>query len=412
MNYRTFPILTGFVLGGLAMTTSALAQEASVTINIWSVDGANGRAGIADTYSAEFDALNDDIDIEYRIVPFDELVSETLRAFAIGQAPDIINFDNPDFPLFSSRGAMLDITDRVENSDVINADRYFAGPLNSVMWDGRIFGVPKYANTIALYYNKDMFNAAGIDNPPETFTELAEFAAKLSDPANNVYGLTWSARAGEEGTFQFLPIIQMSGGSFTNVNTDGAIETLNLLKGLIDDGYASQDVLSMGQWDSTGTFNSGNAAMAISGDWEINRMLDSTDLDWGLALLPTIEKGGTRSSALGGYNWGIMSSTEHPDEAFRVLEYFANQDSRLVEEFGRVPARTDLAIPSTGIDAKDAALATFQEQMEFAQPRGPHPEWQKISKPIYDAIQSALTGQMSAKDALDQAQAAIEGVIN
>ena len=107
-----------------------------------------------------------------------------------------------------------------------------------------------------------------------------------------------------------------------------------------------------------------------------------------------------------------MSTTEHPDEAFRVLEYFVNQDTRLVEEFGRVPARTDLGIPVTGIDAKDAALATFQVQMETAQPRGPHPEWQKISKPIYDAIQSALTGQMSARDALDQAQAAIEGVLN
>jgi multiple sugar transport system substrate-binding protein len=53
----------------------------------------------------------------------------------------------------------------------------------------------------------------------------------------------------------------------------------------------------------------------------------------------------------------------------------------------------------------------FQEQLQYAQPRGPHPEWQKISKAIYDAMQAALTGQMSAKDALDQAQATIEGII-
>ena len=53
----------------------------------------------------------------------------------------------------------------------------------------------------------------------------------------------------------------------------------------------------------------------------------------------------------------------------------------------------------------------FQEQLKYAQPRGPHPEWAKISKAIYDAMQSALTGQMSSKDALDQAQATIDGLL-
>jgi multiple sugar transport system substrate-binding protein len=398
-------------LGLVATATMAVAQDDPVTLQVWSVDGSNGP-GIEDTFSAEFDEQNPDINIEYRIVPFDELVNETLRAYSTGNAPDIVSFDNPDFPLFSSRGAMLDLTDMIAASDVINTEVYFEGPLNSVMWDGRIYGVPKYANTIALYYNVDKFAEAGIDGPPATWSELAEDAAKLADPANGFYGLTWSARGNEEGTFQFLPIIQMSGGSFDNVNTEGAAEVLGLMKAMIEQRHASQDVLSMGQWDSTGTFNSGNAAMAISGDWEINRMLKEADFEWSLALLPTIEEGGKRSSALGGYNWGIMSNTEHPEEAFRLLEYFVQQDHRLVEEFGRVAPRTDLEIPGTGSEKKDAALATFQEQMQYAQPRGPHPEWQKISKAIYESMQSALTGQVSPGDALSQAQATIDGILN
>ena len=60
---------------------------------------------------------------------------------------------------------------------------------------------------------------------------------------------------------------------------------------------------------------------------------------------------------------------------------------------------------------KDAALKVFQEQMKYAKPRGPHPAWPKISKAIQDAIQAALTGQMSAKDALDQAAEKIKGVL-
>ena len=400
-------LLAAVSLGAMSLATPAFAQ---VTLKIWSIDGVD-RVGIADTFSKEFDEANDDIVVEYRAVPFDDLVNETLRAFATGNAPDIVSFDNPDFALFSSRGAMLDITDRVAKSSVIKAENYFEGPLNSVKWDGKLFGIPKYTDTIGVFYNKDLFAKAGITEPPTTWAQLTEYAEKLTDPANNVYGATFSARAGEEGTFQFLPIIQMSGGGYDNVNTDGAAEVLDLWKKMIDNGWASRDVLSLGQWDSTGTFNSGNAAMAISGPWEVDRMVEDAKFDWGVALLPTITEGGERSSALGGFDWGIMSTTKHPDEAFRALEYFASQDNRIFAEFGSIPARNDIELPVTGVEKKDAALKVFLEQLQYAQPRGPHPEWQKISKAIYDAEQAALTGQMSSKDALAQAQTTIDGIL-
>jgi multiple sugar transport system substrate-binding protein len=406
MKLTKLGLAAGIALGALMAAGPAMAQ---VTLKIWSIDGVD-RVGIADTFSKEFDDQNEDIVVEYRAIAFDDLVNETLRAFATGNAPDIVSFDNPDFAMFSSRGAMLDITDRIAASTVIKADNYYAGPLNSVSWEGKYFGIPKYTDTIGVFYNKDLFAKAGITEPPTTWDQLAEYAEKLTDPANNVYGVTFSARAGEEGTFQFLPLIQMSGGSYTDVNTDGAISALELWKKIIDNGWASKDVLSLGQWDSTGTFNSGNAAMAISGPWEVNRMVEDAKFDWGVALLPTLTDGGDRSSALGGFDWGIMSTTKHPDEAFRALEYFASQDHRIFEEFGSIPARSDIPLPPSGNALKDAALKVFQEQLKYAQPRGPHPEWQKISKAIYDAMQAALTGQMSAKDALDQAEATIKGI--
>src|SRR5690606_14922895 len=208
MQFVKFGLLASLALGALVAATPAQAQ---VTLKVWSIDG-NDRPGIADTFSKEFDEANDDIVVEYRYIPFDELVNETLRAFATGNAPDIVSFDNPDFALFSSRGAMLDITERAAASDIINVDAYFEGPLNSVTWDGKLYGLPKYTDTIGIFYNKDLFAKAGLTEPPTTWPQVVEYAEKLTDPANSVYGITFSARAGEEGTFQFLPIIQMSGG--------------------------------------------------------------------------------------------------------------------------------------------------------------------------------------------------------
>ena len=327
-------------------TVSMLAQAAQaaqaepVNLVIWGLDGDNG---LIPAMAQGFDDANDDVTVEFRAIAFDDLVNETLKAVATGNAPDmiapdmiapdVIALDNADFAMFSSRGAMLDITDRIAASTVIKPDTYYPGPWASVMWDGKVFGVPKSTNTIALFYNKDLMAKAGIATPPETWDDLLDAARKLNDPANKVYGLTWSARANEQGTFQFLPWIQMAGGDFAHVNGEGVVKALDLWKTLIDEKLGSQDVLSQGQWDSTGTFNAGNAAMAISGPRELGRMSTDAKFDWGVTLLPTQTKGGPRSFAMGDFNWGIFATTQHPDEAFRAIEYFASQSDRLFPEF-------------------------------------------------------------------------------
>lgn len=411
---ETMGIRKHIVFGALALASVSLfglsAQAEDVKITVWSLDR---DIQPAPNLIKDFNALGNGITVEYRQIQFDDVVSEAMRAYSTGQAPDIIAIDNPEHALFASRGAFLDLTDRIAASEVVKPENYYPGPLKSVMWDDKYFGIPKATNTIALYYNKDMFAAAGLDpnKPPQTWEELVETARKLTDPSKNVYGLTFSAKANEEGTFQFLPWAQMGGGSYDKVNSEGAVKALETWKTIIDEKLASPDTLTRSQWDSTGTFNSGNAAMAISGPWELDRMLKEAKFDWGVALLPVPQEGAQRSSAMGDFNWAIFSNTEHPDEAFKVLEYFVSQDDRMFKDFGQLPPRSDITIPPTGEALKDAGLKVFIEQLQYAQPRGPHPEWPKISKAIQDAIQGALTGQMSPKEALDQAAEKISAVL-
>lgn len=401
------------VLGALAFAGVSLfglsAKAEDVTLTLWSLDR---DIQPAPNLIKDFNALNNGIKIEYRQIQFDDVVSEAMRAFSTGKAPDIIAIDNPNHAMFAAHNAFLDVTDMVAKSSVIKPENYFPGPLKSVTWDGKLYGVPKATNTIALYYNKDMFKAAGLDpeKPPQTWDELVADAKKLTDPSKNVYGITFSAKANEEGTFQFLPWAQMAGASYKNINTDGAVKALTVWKQIFDEKLTSPDTLTRSQWDSTATFNAGNAAMAISGPWEIDRMLTDAKFDWGTALLPVPEEGAPRSSAMGDYNWAIFSNSKHPAEAFKAIEYFASQDKDMYQKFGQLPARSDIAIPPTGNKLKDDALKTFVEQLQYAQPRGPHPEWPKISKAIQDAIQAALTGQMTPKDALDQAAQKIKAV--
>jgi len=399
-------IAKGMMMGALALAGVSLAalsaKAEDVKITVWSLDR---DIQPAPNLIKDFNALKNGIQVEYRYIQFDDVVSEAMRAYSTGNAPDIIAIDNPNHAMFAARGAFLDITDKIASSEVIKPDNYFPGPLKSTTWDGKYFGIPKATNTIALYYNKDLFKAAGLDpaKPPVTWEELVADAKKLTDPSKNVYGMAFSAKANEEGTFQFLPWAQMAGATYKNINTDGAVKALEVWKQIMSEKLASPDTLTRSQWDATATFNAGNAAMAISGPWEIDRMLKDAKFDWGVALLPVPTPDAPRSSAMGDYNWAIFSKTKHPEEAFKVVEYFASQDKDMFKRFGQLPARSDIAIPPTGNALKDEALKVFVEQLKYAQPRGPSPEWPKISKAIQDAIQAALTGQMSPKEALDQA---------
>jgi multiple sugar transport system substrate-binding protein len=244
MAIRKFAILGALALAGVSLfTLSAKAEDVKLTL--WSLDK---DIQPAPNLVKEFNDQHNGITIEYRLIQFDDVVTEAMRAYATGQAPDIIAVDNPEHALFSSRGAFLDITDMIKNSKVIKPENYFPGPLKSVEWDGKYFGVPKATNTIALYYNKDMFKAKGLDpnKPPQTWGELVEDARKLTDPAKNVYGLAFSAKANEEGTFQFLPWAQMGGGSYEHINADGAVKALEVWKTVMDEKLASPDTLTRG----------------------------------------------------------------------------------------------------------------------------------------------------------------------
>lgn len=400
-----------FATSALALSIGAGAAWAQdVTLTLWT-ESATAPEGI---FAQEFSEMDNGITIDVREIRFDDLVTDTLRAVATGTNPDLIAIDNPDHAAFASRGAFLDITDMVAESEVIEIDRVFPGPRSSLSWDGRIYGIPRASNTIALYYNKDLFREAGLDpdDPPATWDELLEAARTLTDPENDVYGLAFSARASEEGTFQFLPWVQMAGGSFDNINAEGVAEALALWDTFIEEGLASPDTLTRGQWDSTGTFNGGNAAMAISGPWELGRMAQDAEFDWGVTLLPVREEGGERASALGDFNLAIFANTEHPEAAFEYLEYFWSQVDRIWPEFTRMPAIEGVALAPTGDERIDEAAVVFAEQLRYARNRGPHPEWPRISQYIQDAFQTVLTDQAEPQEALDRAAEEIDAIVN
>ncbi|RYH04423.1 sugar ABC transporter substrate-binding protein [Salipiger sp. IMCC34102] len=393
--------------GTAAIAASPAFAQEQVELDLWTIDDPGEYHYVM---AEEYMAANPEVTINLRTVQFPDMVNDLARAIATGDSPDITYIDNPEVALFASRGLLMDLSPYIEASDIVNAEDIFPGPLASVSYDGGIYGIPRGANTIALYYNADMFEAAGLDPdaPPQTWDELYEAAKVLTKPEDNVYGLAFSANGNEEGTFQFLPWVQMTGGDYDNIATPGAERALTLWKAFIDERLASPDTLIRGQWDSTGTFNAGNAAMSISGPWEIPRMSEEAQFDWRVALLPVPDTEAERASALGEGDNVILANTDEPEAAFAFLEFLYDNMDRVWNEFGYLPA-SEVEV----VDPKfPEAYAVFEESMQYARNRGPSPDWPQISKAVQTAIQSALTGQATPADALAEAQETISDVVN
>lgn len=397
--------LNSLLASGFLLATVFGARAEPVTLEVWTVNPPDYHEKMA----KEFEAANPDIKVNVKVVQFPDIVNDLARAVATGGAPDLTYVDNPDIALLASKGILANLKPMIDQSSVIKPTDIYPGPLSAVTYEGGIYGVPRGANTIALYYNADMFKAKGLDpdKPPQTWDELYTAAKALTDPAKNIYGLAFSAVGTEEGTFQFLPWMQMAGGDYNKVNGEGGVKALEFWGKLLDEELASPDTLVRGQWDSTGTFNAGNAAMAISGPWELPRMSTDAKFDYRVVKLPVPEAGATRASALGEGDNVILESSQHKAEAFKFVEYMYSQMPRVWNEFGYMPA-----YPVT-IDKPNypQAYEVFAESMKYARNRGPSPDWARISKAIQTAIQTTLTGQSTAADALATAQASIDAVL-
>lgn len=359
-------------------------------------------------YIDKFNNSQDRIKIEAKFIPFAEFKRQLTVALTGGTPPDCVLVDNPDHAAFTEMGAFESLDNRIANWEY-GKDDFYQGPWKSSIWEGKQYGIPFETNTLALFYNVDMFKRVGLDpdRPPKTWEELTQYAAKLT--GNDVFGLSVCAMASEEGTFQWLPFLWQNGGDIYNLYSPEAVEALQLWVNWMEKGYVSQEIVNMDQWSGVRPqFQNRKAAMMINGPWCIAPMRQEVpDLNWKVALLPKRKK---QASAMGGVNFAIMKG-QNGDAAFEFIKWLYQRE-RVAEfwhKFGTLPLMPKIA-ETAPYWKDDPVYKTFIEQMKYATPRGPHPKWPQISTAIYHALQEALTGVKIPENALENAAKKVEEI--
>jgi multiple sugar transport system substrate-binding protein len=337
----------------------------------------------------KYEESHPNIKFERTYFPFADLKTKLLQGIAGNELPDIVIIDNPDHQAFAEAGVFADITKEVE--EWREADQYYEGPKASTMLDGKYYGIPNNSNALALFYNKDMFEEAGITEPPKTWYELKEAANKLT--TENRKGLAISAAKSEEGTFQFLPYLWQAGADLDSFGSPEAISAMKFIQDMVKEGSMSENIINWEQQDVLVQFQTGKAAMMVNGPWQLPVLREeSKDLNWDVVLMP---EGEQAASILGGENWAITATSEHKAEAWDFIKWTQQPDvlGPMHELGGRLPNREDVASDKNYEWNKDPQLQVFVQQIKTSKPRAYGTKYPEISTIVQEAIQRSITGE-------------------
>lgn len=340
------------------------------------------------------------ITIQRQNVPTSQLLPKVLQAAGSHTLPNLLFTDNPTVQQIASTGALTPITDYG-----ISADGYYDGIRDAGTYQGKVYGLAPGVNGLALFYNKDMLAAAGVQ-PPSTWDELKSASAKLTKDGK--YGLAFSAIPSEEGVWQYLPFFWSNGGDLSKLDSPQGVAALQYVTDLVSSGSASKSALNWNQNDVADQFVSGNAAMMINGSWNLNKLDADKALHYGIVPMPTPQAGGKPTVALGGEIGTVpVTSQAGQQAAGKVLSCLLSDQNMTTWDTAHslVPGRKDVAAKYA---QQYPEMQSFVAEVETAKSRTAvlGAKYQPLSTALGTAIQSALTGQKSPAQALAEAQQA------
>lgn len=384
-----------------AVTASAADKKEVV---IWDYFETDAQKQMMQSLIDEFNASQDEYEASHVYVPFADYEKQLTLGIASGELPDLVILDGCGMASFIQLGLFGDISD----AD-INWDEYMEGPMESTMLDGKHYGIPFATNCTALFYNKDLFDAAGIDYPDEntTWDEFHEMAKALTK--DGVSGFGNAATNTDEGTFQCLQWLYTAGGSYTDIE-DG-VDAYKLMQEMIEDGSWIKECVNWTQSDVNNNFMAGNLAMQQNGPWQIPGIeANAPDLNYGVTVLPKKDADSEQAtSILGGENMGVVNKDDTSGaEAF--LKYYDQTDVMVdaMKQYGSYPPKTEAAKDSYWTD--DPIQKAFLTQIDTSIPRGPSAAWPSYSSAIQTGFQEVMTSAKTPEQAAKDTQAAVDAV--
>jgi len=415
------PVVIGVAI--LAMASLMAGCSSSPSSNSNSDSGAvvqlSMLTGFTGSDKASYDALiaqwnstHPNIQVTMDVLPWADVAQKLPQSWATGQGPDLATPSSDPGSIFNyiNNNSVLPLDDAVGDGDTqINASAFPDSVRNAFTVNGHLYAVPANLATLVLYYNKTMFSAAGIANPPATQDEFIADIKQLTlgGPNPTQYGISLA----DNNTIQMWPILQwMNGGDIIDANgcavidQPASVQALTTWANLVINNYISP----IGQTgaDADTLFSAGKAAMEINGPWAAGTFT-SAGIDLGIAQVPVGPAGPVTLAST--VPLMIEATTPHPAEAKAFLAWWTGKTAQaaFAQSSGFPPVRTDMndAVASNATVAMFAAALPHAKLYLAGQPNAT-----QIDSDVYVPFIGNITRGADVQSAATDAAKAINAI--
>jgi multiple sugar transport system substrate-binding protein len=411
---RTTALATAGIVAVAALALSGCSADSAdesgpATITYTNFISNDGNEENLQTIVDAFEKENPDITVEVTTLPYADYGTALQTDLAAGTVSDVFDIEYANYAQYQANGVLAELP-------VENPDAYRQSLLEAYQTDGTQYALPSSFSTVVLYYNSDLFDAAGLDYPTSDWTWSDEQAAaeKLTDAASGVWGDHQPV-----SFYEFYKVLAQNGGEFLDdsgtkvaFNSPEGIEAAQWLVGksgtvmpTIEQGQGTPDF-------DTNLFKDGKLAMLHTGIWVFGAVAD-VPFGWDIA----VEPGNTeQASAVFSNAVGVSSGSKHPEAAAKFAEFLTSSDVMVqtrLDSGWELPPISDEAQLATYLEKGDPAnrQAVFDSLDGIALPPVVAEGQQEMQDIMTEELVEAQAGRKTVEEALSSAEERIDAVI-
>jgi multiple sugar transport system substrate-binding protein len=403
------PTEQGAPVGGAPVEVSFMAWGAPEELAVWQK--------IVDN----FEAANPNIKVNVEVSDWDSYWEKLKTLLAAKTPPDIFAMDAPLYLDYQSRGTLQNLQPYIDQNPDMLKDVYPI-TLEAYKTPDGYFGLPRDFQTIVMFYNKDMFDAAGVPYPQAgwTWDDVRETAKKLTkdkdgDGKIDQYGFStdlWDMETGwSEAIWSYGGDIINTDHTKTLIGEPKAREAWQLFDDMMWKDKSMPDSTTAQQY-GLDLFQAGIAAMTPIGHWAIPGYA-TANFKWDVAPMPTGPAGQTTSVNSAGFV--VAKDSKHPDESWKFIEYVLSPagQTALAELGLAIPVLKPVAESPVFLEQKTADIneQVFLDSLAFAHMKPVFKGYDEWSAAVGDGMATIWTGETELDPTLDEAVQAADAVL-
>jgi fructooligosaccharide transport system substrate-binding protein len=378
--------------------TPATTEEEEVVLQLWIHQTNEKETQFYLDRAAEFNEAHKGkirVDVAPPIIDEGSSYNDAINAALVaGNLPDLIKLDGPFVASYAASEVIMPVGQYYTDADL---EDYVDSIIEQGSFNGELYSLGAMESSVSLYYNKEIFEAAGIEAPTSvedawTWDEFFAVAKQLTTEDQYGLNLFMNYGVGEWLTYMGLPFIWSNGGDVLSpdgttaegyFNGPETVEALEFIQKLFTEGVVSISPSQM-------QFEEGNAAMALGGPW-IAISTEEAGLDYGLMPYPRSK---VAKSPSGSMAYAVTTQTKHPEEAAKFMLWMTDKEStiRLSEVTGMPPARKSAFAEMSEFDVLPKKVMKDQV-INTAQARPQTPAYPVLTQLFAEAFHAAALGE-------------------